>query len=102
MHHLTNLVLHTAISLLLFFTLTRMTGSLWKSAIVAGIFALHPINVETVAWVAARKNVLSTFFGVLTIWLYAGYVERPTIVGYFIRFLKPFVGGRLLQPGSFC
>ena len=55
-----------------------MTGALWQSALVAGLFALHPLNVESVAWVAERKNVLSTLFWLLTLWAYAGYVRRKS------------------------
>ena len=61
-HHLTNLLFHIANVLLLFLVLLRMTGALWQSGFVAALFALHPLNVESVAWVAERKNVLSTFF----------------------------------------
>jgi len=65
-HHLTNLLLHIANTLLLFGVLFKMTGALWRSGLVATLFALHPLNVESVAWVAERKNVLSTFFWLLT------------------------------------
>jgi hypothetical protein len=65
-HHLTNLLLHMANVLLLFGVLQHMTGALWRSALVAALFALHPLNVESVAWVAERKNVLSTLFWLLT------------------------------------
>jgi len=65
---LTNLFFHIANSLLLFLILFRMTGAIWQSAFVAVVFALHPLNVESVAWVAERKNVLSTLFLLLTMW----------------------------------
>ncbi len=71
-HHLTNLLLHLANTLLLFALLRRMTGALWRSAIVAALFAWHPVHVESVAWISERKDVLSGFFGLLAIW---GYVE---------------------------
>src|SRR5437773_2448070 len=74
-HHLTNLVFHAANVLLVLFVLRRMTGALWRSAFVAALFALHPLHVESVAWVAERKDVLSTFFGLLTIWAYARYAQ---------------------------
>ncbi len=74
-HHLTNLLLHLANVLLLFGVLQRMTGEVWRSALVAALFALHPLNVESVAWVAERKNVLSTLFWLLTIWAYLCYVR---------------------------
>ncbi len=62
-HHLTNVFFHLANTLLIFLIFNRMTGTLWQSAFVAILFGLHPINAESVAWVAERKNVLSTFFG---------------------------------------
>jgi protein O-mannosyl-transferase len=84
---LTNLFFHIANSLLLFLILFRMTGAIWQSAFVAAIFALHPLNVESVAWVAERKNVLSTFFLLLTIWAYIQYTEKPTFKRYGLVFL---------------
>jgi tetratricopeptide (TPR) repeat protein len=74
-HHATSLLLHVANALLLFSVLRRMTGALWRSALVAALFAWHPLHVESVAWIAERKDVLSTFFGLLSIWAYAGYVK---------------------------
>ncbi len=73
-HHLTNLLLHVANTVLLFLLLRRMTGALWRSAMVAGLFALHPLHVEPVAWVASRKDVLSTLFWMLTLLMYVRYV----------------------------
>jgi Flp pilus assembly protein TadD len=81
-HHFSSLFIHIATALLLFMALTRMTAAPWKSFFVAAFFALHPLNVESVAWVADRKNVLSTFFMLLTIWVYAHYVEKPGWVLY--------------------
>ena len=75
-HHLTNLLLHTASTLLLFLVLNRMTGALWRSAGVAALFAWHPLHVESVAWIAERKDVLSTFFFMLTLLAYERYAER--------------------------
>jgi hypothetical protein len=66
-HHWTNIELHIANTLLLFFILFKMTGALWRSAFVAALFAVHPLHVESVAWVSERKDVLSTFFGLLSI-----------------------------------
>jgi hypothetical protein len=83
-HHLTNLLLHIANTLLLFAVLKRMTGALWRSAFVAALFALHPLNVESVAWVAERKNVLSGFFWMLTVAAYIRYAERPGIGSYLL------------------
>lgn len=76
--HLTNLLLHLANVLLVFLVLSRMTGALWKSAFVAALFAVHPLHIESVAWVAERKDVLSTFFWLLAMWAYVRYVERIT------------------------
>ena len=84
---LTNLFFHIANSLLLFLVLFRMTGAIWQSAFVAAIFAFHPLNVESVAWVSERKNVLSTFFLLLTIWSYINYCEKPTVKTYSLVFL---------------
>ncbi|MGA2026242.1 MAG: hypothetical protein ABSH17_04120, partial [Syntrophobacteraceae bacterium] len=77
-HHLTNLLFHIANTLLLFFIFHRMTKAPWKSAFVAALFALHPLHVESVAWVAERKDVLSTFFWMLTMAAYIHYVEHRT------------------------
>ena len=79
-HHLTNVLLHTGSVLLLFLVLRRLTGFLWRSAFVAAVFAIHPLHVESVAWVAERKDVLSAFFFLLTIWAYARYVEKQSRV----------------------
>jgi protein O-mannosyl-transferase len=76
-HHLTNVFFHTANALLLFSFLRRTTRAFWPSVIVVALFAWHPLRVESVAWVAERKDVLSTFFGLLTLIAYAWYVERP-------------------------
>jgi len=73
--HLVNLLLHVANTLLLFYILKRMTGAVWRAAAVAALFALHPLHVESVAWVAERKDVLSTFFWMLTLWAYVRYAE---------------------------
>ncbi len=74
-HHLVSLLIHTANALLLFLVLRRMTGADWRSAFVALFFAVHPLHVESVAWVAERKDVLSTFFFMLTLWAYARHAE---------------------------
>ena len=81
-HHLTNLLFHIANTLLLFLVLNQITGTLWRSAFVAALFALHPINVESVAWVAERKNVLSTFFWMLTLTAYGFYTRKPGWLRY--------------------
>ena len=76
-HHLTSLALHTANVVLLFVVLAHLTGGVWRSALVAALFGLHPLNVESVAWVAERKNVLFAFFWILTLGAYGWYVRRP-------------------------
>ena len=81
-HHLSNVLFHIANTLLLFLVLRRMTGAFWKCAFVASLFALHPINAETVAWIAERKNVLSTSFWMLTMLAYIRYTERPGLRRY--------------------
>jgi len=86
-HHWTNLIFHMANALLLFFILQRMTGAIWKSAFVAALFALHPLHVESVAWVAERKDVLSTFFGMLTISTYITYVRKKNLLRYSLVFI---------------
>jgi protein O-mannosyl-transferase len=83
-HHLVNLLLHIANTLLLFFVFNRMTQKLWQSAAVAALFALHPLHVESVAWVAERKDVLSTFFMLLTLWAYFTYTRRPGRLRYLL------------------
>lgn len=75
-HHLTNLLLHTINTILLFLLLRQMTGALWRSAVVAALFALHPLHVESVAWVAERKDLLSALFGILTLIAYVRYVDK--------------------------
>ena len=76
-HHLTNVLLHTATVIALFLVLRQMTGALWRSAFVAAVFAIHPLRVESVAWVAERKDVLSGLFFMLTIGAYVRYARRP-------------------------
>lgn len=96
-HHLTNLLFHIVNTLLLFIVLKRMTGALWRSGLVAALFALHPLHVESVAWVAERKDVLSTFFWMLTMWAYVRYVERPGLNTYFFLLLF-FILGLMSKP----
>lgn len=91
-HHLTNLLLHIANTLLLFWFFNRTTGAFWKSSFVAALFALHPLHVESVAWVAERKDVLSTFFWLLAMQTYVSYVEVPGIHRYLLVLLVFFLG----------
>ena len=75
-HHLTSVVLHTLNALLVFVVLRRLTGAEWRSIAVATLFALHPLRVESVAWISERKDVLSTFFELLALWMYARYAAK--------------------------
>ncbi len=96
-HHWTNLLFHMANSLLLFFIFNKMTGTIWRSAFVAGLFALHPLHVESVAWISERKDVLSTFFGLLSIGAYVRYAERKHRLSYLMCVL--FLGlGLMAKP----
>ncbi|MDY6791270.1 MAG: tetratricopeptide repeat protein [Thermodesulfobacteriota bacterium] len=97
MHHMTNLIFHIFNSLLLFFIFKQMTGALWQSACVAALFALHPINVESVAWIAERKNVLSTFFWMLTMLAYVHYSRLQGIWRYLLTFFM-FLLGLMCKP----
>lgn len=83
-HHLVNLILHILNTLLLFVLLTRMTRLPWRSAFVAGLFAVHPLHVESVAWIAERKDVLSTLFWMLTTYAYVRYTERGRVIWYLL------------------
>ncbi|MBW2569478.1 MAG: glycosyltransferase family 39 protein [Deltaproteobacteria bacterium] len=96
-HHMTSLLFHITNTLLLFFIFRRMTGNIWQSGCVAALFALHPLHVESVAWVAERKDVLSTFFWLLTMLAYCRYVEKPVLIRYFIVLLF-FVLGLMSKP----
>ena len=78
-HHATSLLLHLVNAVLLLSVLRRMTGALWPSAFVAALFAVHPLHVESVAWVAERKDVLSTFFGILAVGAYLRHVRWPGV-----------------------
>jgi len=99
LHHLTNLLFHIFNSLLLFIVFRKMTACVWQSGILAILFSIHPLHVESVAWVAERKDVISTFFGMLTLWSYARYTQDRdvtrylTVVGFFILSLmaKPML-----------
>jgi tetratricopeptide (TPR) repeat protein len=83
-HHLTSVFFHLANSVLLLLVLNRMTGDLWRSAMVAALFAIHPLHVESVAWVAERKDVLSTFFGLIALWFYVLHAESARLKRYLI------------------
>src|SRR5215469_956966 len=81
-HHATNMLLHTFAVLLLFRAFQQMTSSIWKSSVVAALFAVHPLHVESVAWVSERKDVLSAVFFFLMLSAYVGYVRAPSMRRY--------------------
>ncbi len=81
-HHLTSLIWHTINTVVLFYLLTRLQLGVYESAFAAALFALHPVNVESVAWVSERKNLLSTFFWFMGILAYLKYVEQPQVLRY--------------------
>jgi tetratricopeptide (TPR) repeat protein len=91
-HHRTNLALHVVTACLLFLAFLRMTGALWRSAFVAALFALHPLHVESVAWVAERKDVLSGLCFALVLLLYSRYAERPSAARYACVFVMFAIG----------
>lgn len=91
-HHLVNVLLHAINTILLFLLLRRMTGALWGGAFVAALFALHPLHVQSVAWAAERKDVLSTLFWMLTMAAYLRYVQRPRIGRYLAVFFLLALG----------
>jgi hypothetical protein len=96
-HHLVNVGFHIANVVLLFLILNKMTGGFWPSAFVAAAFGLHPLAVESVAWVAERKNVLSTLFGLLTIWAYFRYTQKAGLRRYLVVVVA-FAAGLLSKP----
>ncbi len=97
LHHLVNVFFHILNTALLFLVLRQMTGALWRSALVAALFALHPLHVESVAWVSERKDVLSTLFWLLTLWAYARYAKNPGLPRYWPVLLF-FALGLLAKP----
>jgi hypothetical protein len=96
-HHWTNVIFHLINTILLFSLLRLMTGTLWRSACVAALFAVHPINVESVAWVAERKNVLSTCLGLITLLFYVLYTRKPGWKRY-LPVLTAFALGLMAKP----
>ncbi|OHE89167.1 MAG: hypothetical protein A3G75_16095, partial [Verrucomicrobia bacterium RIFCSPLOWO2_12_FULL_64_8] len=96
-HHLPNVLLHIGNAILLFGLLHWMTGALGRSAFVAGLFAFHPLRVESVAWVSERKDVLSTLFWMLTLWAYVSYARRPRRGRYLVVLLL-FALGLMTKP----
>ncbi len=96
-YHLTNLLFHMANTLLLFWVLLRLSSALWPSALVAALFAVHPLHVESVAWISARKDVVSTFFALLVVWSYTAYARKPRVLPY-LASLMLFTIGLLAKP----
>jgi len=96
-HHLVNVLFHLAASVLLFLVLDRMTGALYPSAFTAALFALHPLHVESVAWISERKDVLSAFFWMLTLLCYSRYVKRPSL-GRYALVCASFTLGLMAKP----
>ena len=97
-HHLTNVLLHTGTVVLLFLVLRQMTGKLWPSALVAAVFAIHPLRVESVAWVAERKDVLSGLFFMLTLGAYVRQARRPFSLGRYLPVVFLFALGLMSKP----
>jgi protein O-mannosyl-transferase len=95
--HLSNVLFHIFNSILLFIILERMTGAFWRSTLVAILFAIHPLHVESVAWITERKDVLSTFFLLLTVWSYVYYIQRSNYKRYAIVFIL-FALGLMSKP----
>jgi len=96
-HHVTSVLFHALAALCLFAFLQQATGARWPSAFVAFLFALHPLHVESVAWVAERKDVLCAFFWFLTLWAYVRYTRRPATARYLLVLL-PFCLGLMAKP----
>src|SRR5919197_1862118 len=96
-HHFTNVLLHTVAVLLLFLVLNQMTGAFWQSAFVASLFAVHPLHVESVAWVSERKDVLSAVFFMLTLAAYVRYVRKPS-AGHYLTTALFFALGLMSKP----
>ena len=96
-HHLTNILLHAATAILLALVLRRMTGDLWPSAFVAALFAIHPLRVESVAWVTERKDVLSGLFCMATLGAYLHYVRHPFSLPRYLTVVALFALGLMAK-----
>jgi protein O-mannosyl-transferase len=97
-HHLTNVLLHTISAVLLFLLLNKMTGALWPSYFAALIFAIHPLHIQSVAWIAERKDVLSGLFFMLTLWFYVDYARERTNKSGHLTVFGIFVLGLMAKP----
>src|SRR4029453_1264727 len=96
-HHAPNVILHTIAVLLLFWVLQGMTGAVWRSALVAALFAIHPLHVESVAWVSERKDILSAVFFFLMLHAYSRYARVPSIMRY-LAVVGFFAAGLMSKP----
>ena len=96
-HHLVNLLLHALNAVLLFIVLHRMTNAVWPSLIASLLFAVHPLNIESVVWIAERKNVLSTLFWLLVMWCYSSYAVNKDVKAY-LSALVLFALGLMTKP----
>src|SRR5689334_17526523 len=96
-YHLTSVVIHVADAVLVYLLLVAVTGRMWPSLFVALLFALHPIQVESVAWIAERKNVLCTLFFLLTLWAYGRYARKPSLRRYLLIVIA-FALGLMSKP----
>ena len=97
-YHFTNVALHTLSAVLLFFGLTRLTGEVWRSGFVAAVFAVHPLHVESVAWISERKDALSGVFWMLTLLAYGHYREQPASIPRYLWVLLCLALGLLAKP----
>jgi hypothetical protein len=96
-HHLTSLLIHIANTLLLFGVLARLAAAFWRSALAAALFALHPLRIESVVWIAERKDLLSGFFFLAAIWCYLRHAQRPSR-GRYCLVIGAFVLGLMSKP----
>ena len=97
-HHLTNVLLQATVAILLFLVLRQMTGALWRSAFVAAVFAIHPLRVESVAWVTERKDLLQGLFFMLTVWAYVRYVRHSWSLARYLAVVLLFALGLMSKP----
>ncbi len=95
--HVSNIIIHTLNTLLLFLLLCRLTNAIWENAFIAALFALHPLHVESVAWIAERKDVLSGFFFLVTLYCYSRYAEKPKLLTYLLT-ISAFALGLMSKP----
>jgi tetratricopeptide (TPR) repeat protein len=96
-HHLTNLLLHACATVLCFLTFRSLTCAVWKSALVAALFAIHPLHVESVAWISCRSELLYAVFFITTLWLYSNYVSKPSSLRYGLA-IAAYLAGLLSKP----